>query len=168
MKVFRALAVAAAVATFILVILGAVVRVSGSGLGCGNDWPLCHGSVVPLFDLHTFIEWNHRLFASLVSLLTALAVVTAWLWVRKERPLLLKLAVGAFLLVVVQALLGAVAVKTDLSPQVVMAHLGTAMLCLAALLIMATLATRKPPWIAAAALGGRASGSAGDGEAGSH
>ncbi|HUZ75944.1 MAG TPA: heme o synthase [Chloroflexota bacterium] len=168
MKVFRALAVAAAVATFILVILGAVVRVSGSGLGCGNDWPLCHGSLVPLFDLHTFIEWNHRLFASLVSLLTALAVVTGWLWLRKERPLLVKMAVGAFLLVVAQALLGAVAVKTDLSPQVVMAHLGTAMLCLAALLIMATLATRQPSWVASRALGAETSSSVGDAEANSH
>src|SRR5207248_2836122 len=46
MKAFRALSVATALVTYALVVLGGVVRVSGSGLGC-PDWPLCHGRVLP-------------------------------------------------------------------------------------------------------------------------
>ncbi|HEX6513667.1 MAG TPA: COX15/CtaA family protein, partial [Chloroflexota bacterium] len=87
MKAFRALAIATAAATFLLIVIGAVVRVSGSGLGCGNDWPLCHGSLVPLFDLHTFVEWNHRLFASLVALLSAATAICGWIVARRRRAL---------------------------------------------------------------------------------
>ena len=140
MKAFRVLAIASAAATFLLVVIGAVVRVSGSGLGCGNDWPLCHGSLIPLFDLPTFIEWNHRLFASLVVLLTLATATVAWVRLRQRRNLLW-LANAAVVLLIVQSLLGAVTVKLDLPPQVVMAHLGTAMLVLATLLVTATLAS---------------------------
>src|SRR5438270_13956839 len=105
MKLFRGLAIASAVATFLLVVAGAVVRVSGSGLGCGNDWPLCHGALVPLFDLRTFIEWNHRLFASLVGLLSAATAVCGWIALRR-RVGLVWLATGAVLLVLAQAALG--------------------------------------------------------------
>jgi len=140
LKAFRVLAIASAAATFLLVVIGAVVRVSGSGLGCGNDWPLCHGSLIPLFDLPTFIEWNHRLFASLVVILTVATAAMAW-WKLRERRNLLWLANAAVVLLVIQSLLGAVTVKLDLPPQVVMAHLGTAMLVLATLLMTATLAT---------------------------
>jgi len=140
LKTFRWLAIASAAATFLLVVLGAVVRVSGSGLGCGNDWPLCHGSLIPLFDLRTFIEWNHRLFAGLVVMLTVATAVAGWLTQRRNKGLLF-LGNLAVVLVIVQSLLGAVTVKFDLPPQVVMAHLGTAMLVLATLLITGTLAT---------------------------
>src|SRR5436305_12029436 len=105
MKLFRWLSIATAVAAFGLIVVGAVVRVSGSGLGCGNDWPLCHGSLVPLFDLPTFIEWNHRLFASLVALLSLATALWGWLRLREHRGLAW-LATGAVGLVVLQALLG--------------------------------------------------------------
>jgi cytochrome c oxidase assembly protein subunit 15 len=44
---FRRLAWAAAVATYLLVVLGAVVRITGSGMGCGDHWPLCNGHLIP-------------------------------------------------------------------------------------------------------------------------
>jgi heme A synthase len=77
----RILAWAAAAATYLLIVLGAVVRITGSGLGCGEDWPVCHGRLFPsLADTATFIEWNHRLAAAIVStLVTALAAYTWWL-----------------------------------------------------------------------------------------
>src|SRR5207247_8896545 len=69
---FRRLAWAAAACTYLLIVLGAVVRVTGSGLGCGEHWPRCHGRwFPPLNDIGTLIEWNHRLFAGLVSVLVA-------------------------------------------------------------------------------------------------
>src|SRR5207248_3465081 len=104
MKAFRLLTVAAALVTYALVVLGGVVRVSASGLGC-PDWPLCHGRLLPPLNLHAIIEYSHRTTASLTSLLvvaTALAVWVAW---RDRRDLLIPatLAVG---LLVVQVILG--------------------------------------------------------------
>ena len=47
---FSTLAWAAATATYLLIVFGAVVRITGSGMGCGDDWPLCNGHVLPPFD----------------------------------------------------------------------------------------------------------------------
>src|SRR2546428_6530184 len=86
MKAFRALSVATALVTYALVVLGGVVRVSGSGLGC-PDWPLCHGRLLPPLDLHSIIEYSHRTTASLASTLIVLTAVGAWVAWRKRRAI---------------------------------------------------------------------------------
>ena len=48
--------------TFCLIVVGALVRANDAGLAC-PDWPLCHGKVVPTFDLKVGFEWGHRVFA---------------------------------------------------------------------------------------------------------
>lgn len=58
------LAWAAAAYTYALIVFGGVVRITGSGLGCGDDWPRCHGHWIPPFDLPTLIEYTHRLLAA--------------------------------------------------------------------------------------------------------
>src|SRR2546430_8528086 len=64
---FTPLAWAAAAATYLLIILGAIVRITGSGLGCGEHWPLCNGRLLPPLDLPTMIEYGHRLAALAVT-----------------------------------------------------------------------------------------------------
>ena len=59
--------VAAAVATFLLIVFGGIVRITGSGMGCGDDWPLCNGHLIPPMDLPTMIEYGHRLAALFVA-----------------------------------------------------------------------------------------------------
>ena len=55
------LAWSAAASTYLLIVLGAVVRITGSGMGCGDDWPVCHGRLVPsLADIATLIETCSR------------------------------------------------------------------------------------------------------------
>lgn len=135
---WRRLAIAAAVGTYILIVLGGIVRVTGSGMGCGDDWPLCNGELFPPMDLPTFIEWGHRLVAAGVSVLVAgLAVYGAWL---RHRGRLEGLRVGrlgalAVALLVLQILLGAVTVWLELPPTSVILHLGTAMALLAVLVV---------------------------------
>src|SRR6266496_3286257 len=124
---FRTLAWAAAVCTYLLIVLGAIVRISGSGLGCGDHWPLCNGHLLPpTGDIGTVIEWSHRLVAALVSVLVLALAVVDW-----RRSMV---AVG---LLVLQVGLGAVTVKLELPPWSIVLHLGTAMLLLATLLMTA-------------------------------
>jgi len=129
---FRRLALATVVATFLLVILGGLVRVSDSGLGCGpggsgfHGWPLCQGDVVPGADLNTVVEYSHRTVASLVGLLTLSLFVLA---LRRHRQLVLPTGL-AFGGVVLEGLLGAATVEKNLEEELVAAHLGLAMLLL--------------------------------------
>ena len=135
---FVRLAWAAAAATYLLIVLGAVVRITGSGMGCGDDWPLCHGRLVPLFDLPTFIEWSHRLVAAIVSALVVATAVVGWRGAPDAIPVApRRAAYWAVALLVIQVLLGAVTVKLELPPWTVILHLGTAMLLFAALLVAA-------------------------------
>src|SRR5690349_3335574 len=80
---FTRLAWTAATFTYLLIILGAIVRITGSGLGCGEHWPLCNGKLLPPLDVPTMIEYGHRLVAGAVSLLVAALAVYAW-WLRRE------------------------------------------------------------------------------------
>ncbi|MFB6241162.1 MAG: heme A synthase [Gemmatimonadota bacterium] len=136
LRAWRWLSAAAALATFGLIVLGGVVRITGSGMGCGPDWPTCNGQWIPTMDLATFIEWSHRLVAAGVSLLVAGVAAVAWWPGRGDgwRPYR-RMAAAAVALLLVQVLLGAVTVRLELPPASVMLHLGTALLLLATLLV---------------------------------
>ena len=131
---YTLLAWTAAAATYLLIVLGAVVRITGSGMGCGDHWPLCNGHLFPpLGDIGTVIEWSHRLVAALVSTLVIALAVYAWRLRHEAR----RVAYAALGLLVLQVLLGAITVKLALPPWTVILHLGTAMLLLATLLVAA-------------------------------
>ena len=145
---FTRLARTAAIFTYLLIILGAIVRITGSGLGCGEHWPLCNGKLLPPLDLPTLIEYGHRLVAAGVSVLVTALAAYAW-WLRKgagsrEQYPPDRTAYVALALLVVQVLLGAVTVKLSLPPWTVILHLGTAMLLLATLLVAARPANLTP------------------------
>ena len=141
------LVLAAVVATFLLIVLGAVVRVSGSGLGC-PDWPLCHGRLIPPLDVPTLIEYSHRLAASLVSVLVLATGLAVWFGYR-SRPLAVSLALLAVALLVVQVVLGGVTVLLELPPDIVTAHLGTALALLATLMVLLVVVVVSPVGAAA-------------------
>jgi heme A synthase len=84
MSGYARLATVSAVGVYLLIVFGAVVRVTGSGLGC-PDWPLCHGRLVPPAETTAIIEYVHRTVAAVVGLpLTGLFVAT-WLRQRHAR-----------------------------------------------------------------------------------
>ncbi|MGB7212230.1 MAG: heme o synthase [Gemmatimonadales bacterium] len=135
-KLLRRLAWTGAAFTFLLIVLGGIVRITGSGLGCGEHWPNCNGRWFPPLDLPTLIEISHRWVAALVSITVTAVGIVAWIRHRNE-PRLRNPATLAFVLLVVQVLLGAITVKFTLPPAVVVVHLANAMLVLAALLVTA-------------------------------
>ncbi len=135
---FRRLVLATGVATFVLIIVGGIVRVSDSGLGCGpggsgfHGWPLCKGDLVPGVDLNSIIEYTHRALAGAVGLMILALVVMSW---RRHRQFL-GISVGLMVLVLAQAVLGGATVEENLEEALVAAHLGLAMLLLGGLLYL--------------------------------
>jgi heme A synthase len=134
----RRLVLATAIATFVLIIVGGVVRVSDSGLGCGpagsgfHGWPFCNGDVVPGMDLNSVVEYTHRALAGVVSIMIVSIVVLAW---RSHREYLVP-AVALLGLILAQAALGGATVEDNLEEAYVAAHLGLAMLLLGGLLYL--------------------------------
>jgi protoheme IX farnesyltransferase len=127
-----------------LIVLGGIVRITGSGMGCGDHWPRCHGEWFPPLDLPTLIESSHRWVAALVSILV-FGVAAVALRRHRVEPALRNPALLAAFLLVVQVLLGAVTVKLVLPPWVVITHFANAMLLLAALLVAALRASPEAP-----------------------
>lgn len=133
----RRLAVASVIATFALIVLGGVVRVTGSGMGCGGEWPLCDGSVIPPLTKEDIIEYSHRLVASgIVGPLVAGTFLIALFRYRHVRPVLIPSAIAVVLLLA-QAGLGGVTVLTELPGHMVAAHMALAQALLACLILVA-------------------------------
>jgi heme o synthase len=135
-RVLRRLAWAGASLALALIVLGGVVRITGSGMGCGDHWPRCDGQWFPPLDLPTLIEIGHRWVAALVSLVVLSVAVVAWRRHRHE-PELRNPATLALVLLVIQVLLGAITVKLALPPWVIITHLANAMVLLATLMTVA-------------------------------
>lgn len=122
----------------LIVLTGAAVRLTGSGLGC-PDWPKCYGGTVPPLDTHAVIEYGNRLLTGFVGLAVIAASVLAWF----RRPFRWHLAFFGALLplgVICQAILGALVVKYHLAPGLVMGHFILSMLLLDAAFALAWMA----------------------------
>ena len=120
---YRALIYAAVALTFVVVVVGAYVRLSDAGLGC-PDWPLCYGQPLPGDIANTdalaraWKEMGHRYLAGTLGLLIAAIALAAWRLRRSPR-----LASAVLALVIFQATLGAWTVTMLLKPAIVTAHL---------------------------------------------
>jgi cytochrome c oxidase assembly protein subunit 15 len=132
---FEIAALAALVALALIVLTGAAVRLSGSGLGC-PDWPRCFGHAYPPLRTHALIEFSNRVVSGFVGLVTVAVAVLAW----RVRPFRRDLALLALLLplgVAGQAVLGGYTVENKLAPGFVMAHFALSMLILVAAAVLA-------------------------------
>jgi len=147
MSAYRALAVAAVVLAFIVVVMGAYVRLSDAGLGC-PDWPFCYGKPLPaeIADrdalARAWKEMGHRYLAGTLGIAIVLLAIGAW---RARRQA--ALATAIVLLVALQATLGMWTVTLLLKPAIVTAHLlgGMATLALLAWLALAQWPHRAAP-----------------------
>jgi cytochrome c oxidase assembly protein subunit 15 len=127
---YAIVAYAALVALTLIVLTGAAVRLTGSGLGCPT-WPKCYGNVYPPLNTHAVIEFSNRLLTAPVSIAAGLA----WLGALRRRPYRRDLMwLGALLPlgVIGQAVLGGFTVRGELDYGWVMGHFALSMLILAA------------------------------------
>lgn len=146
--------VIATVAANVLVILqGAFVRATGSGAGCGRNWPLCDGEVVPLgASVTTLIEFSHRLLSFAVLILGAWLLARVWRD-RRRRPALFSATVVATLLLINEAALGALTVLWGLTGDnttvarglMVATHLVNSLLLVGSLAAVWLYASPRPP-----------------------
>ncbi len=120
-KRFRILLLATAVMVYLLIVVGGIVRVTGSGLGC-PDWPRCFGQWIPPLRADAIIEYTHRLVATLTSPLILASTFVAWWRFRKLRLLSYPL-LSMSLLFAVQGLLGGLVVYLETPPNLVAVHL---------------------------------------------
>jgi cytochrome c oxidase assembly protein subunit 15 len=127
----------------LIVLTGAGVRLTGSGLGC-PDWPKCYGGTSPPLESHALIEYGNRLLTGFVGLAVIAASVLAFF----RRPYRWHLALFGGLLplgVIGQAILGALVVKYHLAPGLVMLHFILSMMLLDAAFALAW-CSRYEPW----------------------
>jgi len=127
----------------LIVLTGAAVRLTGSGLGC-PDWPKCYGGSTPPLESHAVIEYGNRLLTGFVGFAVIAASVLAWF----RRPYRWHLALFGALLplgVIGQAILGALVVKYHLAPGLVMSHFILSMMLLDAAFALAW-CSRYEPW----------------------
>src|SRR5256885_13488337 len=123
---YRRVAYATLAALTLIVMTGAAVRLTGSGLGC-PDWPRCYGNALPPLSYHALIEFSNRALSGLVGVMSVLAAGLAF----TRRPFRRDLAVLALLLplgVISQAVLGGFTVREHLPPRFVMGHYGPSMI----------------------------------------
>jgi cytochrome c oxidase assembly protein subunit 15 len=158
---FARIALWSAVALYLIIISGATVRLTGSGLGC-EGWPGCgQGRLLPEKDHHQAVEFGNRVVAILPLTLSVLTWLAAWrlrdasTWVRW-----LAFAVAA--MTIFQAPLGLITIRLDLDPVAVLSHFLLAIVALGGAVVVAIEARildrgREPPlvqrWVA---LGGTA------------
>jgi heme a synthase len=133
---FRRLSLAAAVSLYVIVISGATVRLTASGLGC-ESWPGCEaGSFFPESSHHAYVEFGNRVVALFPLTLTLLI----WLGAGRTpgvEPWVRWTALGTFAGTLAQAPLGFVTIYFDLHPLLVLAHFVLALVVLAGAVVVA-------------------------------
>ena len=127
---YRFVAVCALVALAAIIVTGAAVRLTGSGLGC-DDWPNCNStSLIDVSSKHAAIEQINRLFTGIVGI-AVIAAVLASLWRVPRRRDLTVLSIWLVAGVVANAVLGGISVKVDLHPMAVQGHMLLSMMLIA-------------------------------------
>jgi heme a synthase len=133
---FAKVALWSAVSLYVIIVSGATVRLTGSGLGC-EGWPGCgQGRLFPEKDHHQAVEFGNRVVAIFPLTLSVLAWLAAWrlpsapTWLRR-------LAFGVATATIFQAPMGLITIRLDLDPVAVLAHFVLAILALGGAVVVA-------------------------------
>lgn len=132
----KRMAILSAVGMFIVLLMGARVTATGSGDGCGNDWPLCHGGFLPADTFESLTEYSHRFVTGVEGIVVLATTILAWPLRGRHRAF--KVLIPAMMgTLVLQSLMGAAAVRWPTSPEVMATHFGISLVCLASASLVA-------------------------------
>jgi cytochrome c oxidase assembly protein subunit 15 len=135
---------------FIVLIMGATVTNTGSGEGCGNSWPLCHGEFIPAYAFETMVEYSHRLVTGVEGLLILGLAITAFP-LRRRYPELKALSPLMIFTLILQSGMGAWAVKSPQTPPVMASHFGISLVAFASVYLVMRVLWEQTPITPAAA-----------------
>ena len=137
--------------TVVVILWGSVVRITGSGAGCGNDWPACHGEIIPRPEqIETLIEFSHRISSAFSGVLVLVLFVWALRKFSGRSPVRFWSLAGLFF-ILVEGWIGMMLVRLELVADNasldraiwVAGHLGNTFILLATLTVTAWLASRS-------------------------
>ena len=143
-KLTRRFAIATAVGMLIVLLMGARVTATGSGEGCGTDWPLCHGNWLPQNTYESITEYSHRIVTGVEGILVAITSILAWS-MRERYPEVKVLVPFMAGTLIVQSLMGAAAVMWPQTPEVMATHFGISLVCLASAALLARVLNENRP-----------------------
>jgi cytochrome c oxidase assembly protein subunit 15 len=138
-KLLKWFAVCTSIVMLFVLIGGALVTKTGSGMGCGKSWPLCHGELIPSnIDFALIIELSHRLVSGIAGIMVLTLAVWTWKVIGHKRETKF-LALLSFLVLILQALIGAAAVMWGQSSAVLALHFGISLVSFASVFLLTLL-----------------------------
>ena len=138
-KGLKILSVASSIVMLFVLIGGALVTKTGSGMGCGRSWPLCHGEFIPSeINVELLIELSHRLVSGLSVILVTWLAIWSWKKIGHVRETKFLAFLSVFFLIV-QALLGAGAVIWGQDPVIMALHFGVSLVSVASVFLLTLL-----------------------------
>ncbi len=140
-RLLKILAIITIIGAYVMIVLGVLVSTTGSGQGCGNSWPFCHGEIIPgSLTVKGLTEYSHRVMSSADGFLVLVLTVWAWFAYRKDR--LIKLyAFLSMLFILAQGGLGAVTVVyegTFAINWLLSIHFGLSLIAFASVVLLTT------------------------------
>ena len=138
-RLLRILAVITSISSYIILVMGSIVTNTGSGQGCGNSWPFCHGQIIPgTITVAGLIEYSHRVTSSVDGLLVV--ALTAGTWFLYRRDFRAKLfGFMSLFFVILQGALGALTVVyegTYIKLWLLSVHFGLSLIALASVVLL--------------------------------
>ncbi len=138
-RLIKIFAIITSIGAYIMILLGVLVTTTGSGHGCGNTWPFCHGQIIPgVLTVAEVIEYSHRIMSSIDGFLVLVLSVWAWLLYRKDFRVKL-FAFLSLLFVILQGALGALTVMfegTLALNWILSVHFGLALIAFASVILL--------------------------------
>ncbi|MET3682008.1 cytochrome c oxidase assembly protein subunit 15 [Alkalibacillus flavidus] len=135
----KVVAVISVITMFFVLVGGALVTKTDSGLGCGRHWPLCHGALIPSnINIELIIEYSHRMVSGVAIIVILVLSYQAWKYYShiKETKFLIFITI---LFIVIQSLLGAAAVLIEQTAVIKALHFGISLISFASVFLLAAI-----------------------------
>lgn len=135
-KYLKWFAVSSTIGMLILLLGGALVTKTDSGMGCGRHWPGCNGQLIPdEITAEVLIEFSHRVVTSVVGILIVVLAIWSWRALRHMREVKFLAFIAVFFLIL-QALIGAAQVLWGQGDFILALHFGISLISFASVFLL--------------------------------